>query len=130
MSAITRGEIYLADFGAIATLPSGDASIEIAKRRPFIVVSIDALNRVSERKPFYVLVVPGTTGVSSFRAFPSNVRLLPKESGLRDEGVFLAHQLKSVDVRRLSLKPIGRVTGSAMDRVDSAVRYVLGLRGP
>jgi mRNA-degrading endonuclease toxin of MazEF toxin-antitoxin module len=125
MSRIFRGEIYLADLGPIVSLPSGQPSIEIAKRRPVIVVSVDALNRVSENRPFYVVVVPGTTGTSSFRDRRTNVRLLPAETGLRDEGVFLAHQIRSVDVRRLSQTPIGRVRGKAFDRVEAAIRYVL-----
>lgn len=70
MGQISRGEVYLADLGPVVALPSGQCSIEIAKRRPVVVVSIDALNRVSEQRPFYVLVVPGTTGSSSFRNFP------------------------------------------------------------
>lgn len=122
MPQITRGQIYLTDFGPIASLPSGDASIEIAKRRPAIVVSINALNRVSDHRPFYVLMMPGTTGASSRRDLPANVSLSPTETGLHEEGVFLAHQLRSVDVRRLSRMPIGRVSGRAMDRIDAAIR--------
>src|SRR6266542_3885599 len=126
MARIARGEIYLADLGPVTTIANGISSIEIAKRRPVIIVPIDALNRVSDKKPFYVLVVPGTAGASSFRDFPTNVRLAPTDSGLRDEGVFLAHQMRSIDVRRLSDRPIGRVRGQAMERVEAALHYVLG----
>jgi len=126
MGGIGRGHIYWADLGPIVSLESGDQSIEIAKRRPVIVVSIDALNRISDRKPFYVLVVPGTTGASSRRDFPTHVRLSPEETGLPKEGVFLAHQMRSIDVRRLSQRSIGRLSGKALERVESAVRYVLG----
>ena|SRR6266545_2230539 len=122
---IRRGEIYLADLGPIGVLASGEPAREIAKRRPVIIISTNAVNRISERQPFYVLVMPGTTGESSFRNFPTNVRLAPEESGLRSEGVFLAHQLRAVDVRRLSASPIGRISGNAMERVERAIRYVL-----
>jgi mRNA interferase MazF len=127
MARIRRGEIYLADFGPIAALPSGERSKEIAKRRPVVVVSKDALNRVSELQPFYVVVVPGTTGASSFRNFPTNVRLTPTDTGLSEPGVFLAHQIRSVDVRRLSITAIGRVTGKAMERLEAAIIDALAL---
>src|SRR5687767_6335978 len=120
MPGIKRGEICLADLGAITSIPSGERSIEIAKRRPVVVVSIDDLNRVSDRCPFYVLVVPGTTGATAFRERPTNVRLIPAETGLLEEGVFLAHQMRSLDARRLSPHPIGRLKGNAMERIESA----------
>jgi mRNA interferase MazF len=127
MPAIHRGEIYFADLGPITTLPSGEQSIEIAKPRPVIILSIDAINRVSERRPFYVLVMPGTTGAGAFRDRPTNVRLTSAETGLREDGVFLAHQIRSLDMRRLSRRAVGRVSGKALERVESAARYVLGL---
>lgn len=125
MARVRRGEIYFADLGPVAVLPTGEGAIEIAKRRPVLIVSTDALNRVSERKPFYVLVVPGTTGESSHRDFPTNVRLLPHDTGLPYETVFVAHQMRSIDVRRISGATAGRLRGSSMARVERAMRHVL-----
>src|SRR5438132_871800 len=127
MALILRGQIYWADLGTVTPLPSGDLSIEIAHRRPVIIISTDAINRVSERKTFYVLVMPGTLGASSFRSFPTNVRLHPVETGLKEEGVFQAHHIRSIDVRRLSSHPIGRISGKAMERIEAAMRYVFNL---
>jgi mRNA-degrading endonuclease toxin of MazEF toxin-antitoxin module len=129
MMQIHRGEIYFADLGPLSLLSTGETALEIAKRRPVIVISTDALNRVSENRPFYLLVMPGTTGKSSFKNFATNVLLQPEETGLREAGVFLAHHVRSIDSRRLSGPPVGRIRGAAMERVERALRYTLALRG-
>lgn len=135
MSPIRRGQVYYAELGPIVDLPVGAQSKEIAFRRPVVVVSADAINRVSDREPFYVLVVPGTTGPRSMRtaaARPTHVLLEPTDilhkpsgSGLRDPGVFLAHQMRSVDSRRLDPDPVGWLTDAALTRVEAAIRYCL-----
>ena len=87
------------------------------------MLSIDAINRL----PLVVTVVVGTKGENITRDYPTNVRLSPAESGLPIETVFLGFQVRSLDPRRFSTPPAGRVTGAALRRIEEAVRYCLGL---
>ena len=107
MTPIRRGHIFYTDFGPVAGI-AGAPSIEIARHRPAVVLSIDDVNRVSDRKPFFAVVVPGTTGASAFRPFRTNVLVSPEESGLRESTVFLTHQIRAVDVRRLDIRAVGK----------------------
>jgi mRNA interferase MazF len=127
MTPIRRGQVYYVDLGGIAPLGTGEGSIELAGRRPAVVLSIDALNRVSDRRAFYVLVVPGTTGAEMFKDYPTNVRVTPAESDLREETIFVAHQMRSVDSRRLGPHPEAVMAEKALVRIEDAVRYTLGL---
>lgn len=128
MTPIRRGHIFFTQFGTVAEV-SGAPSLEIARHRPAVVLSIDDINRVSDRTPFFAVVVPGTTGSSAFRPFRTNVLVQPEESGLREPTVFLAHQVRSVDTRRLDPTPAGKLSDTALARLEDAIRYSLGL-GP
>ena len=124
---VRRGQIYFANFGPIAEIRPGESALEIALRRPVLVLSIDAINRLTDARPFLVTVVPGTTGTSAFRPFPTNVRIATADSGLREETVFLAHQIRAIDSRRLDARPAGRLSDAVLSRVETAVRYTMGL---
>ena len=76
---------------------------------------------------FFISPVVGTKGENITRDYPTNVRLSPAESGLPIETVFLGFQVRSLDPRRFSSPPAGRVTGAALRRIEEAVRYCLGL---
>jgi mRNA-degrading endonuclease toxin of MazEF toxin-antitoxin module len=122
MTRIRRGQVYFAELGP----PGG--TCEIAKRRPVVVVSVDAIDRLTDGdKPFVVLVVPGTTGSSATRDFPTNVRIPAGRSGLPEDTVFLAHQARAVDARRLDPDPAGGLSSDDMDRIEKALRYSMGL---
>jgi mRNA interferase MazF len=95
---------------------------EQAGQRPVLVVSIDAINRL----PLVVTAVVGTKGENVTRAYPTNVRLSPAESGLAMETVFLCFQFRSLHPTRFSGAPAGRVAGAAIQRIEAAVRYCLG----
>src|SRR5919202_5866094 len=99
---IERGEIYFVNLNPVQ-------GREQAGHRPVLVLSIDAINRL----PLVVTVVVGTKGENITRDYPTNVRLSPAESGLPMETVFLCFQLRSLDSRRFSGAPAGRVTGAA-----------------
>jgi len=43
------------------------------------------------------------------------------------ETVFLGFQVRSLDPKRFTNPPAGRVTGEALHRIEDAVRYCLGL---
>ncbi len=87
------------------------------------MLSIDAINRL----PLVATVVVGTKGENVTRDYPTNVRLSPAESGLPVETVFLGFQVRSLDPKCFSSPPAGRVTGTALRRIEEAVRYCLGL---
>jgi mRNA interferase MazF len=113
---IQRGDIYFVNLNPVQ-------GREQAGQRPVLVLSIDAMNRL----PLVVTVVVGTKGDNVSRDYPTNVRLSPAESGLPMETVFLGFQLRSLDPKRFSGPPAGRVTGEALCGIETAVRYCLGL---
>lgn len=113
---IQRGEIYF-----VSLNPASGR--EQAGNRPVLVLSIDSINQL----PLVVTVVVGTSGEHISRDYPTNVRLSPEESGLPVETVFLCFQLRSLDPRRFSGPPAGRVSGTVLKRIEETVRYCLGL---
>jgi mRNA interferase MazF len=113
---IQRGDIYFVNLNPFQ-------GREQAGQRPVLVLSIDAINRL----PLVVTVVVGTKGENVTRDYPTNVRLSPAESGLPMATVFLGFQVRSLDPKRFSSPPAGRVTGAALRRIEEAVRYCLGL---
>ncbi len=113
---IQRGDIYFVNLNPVH-------GREQAGQRPVLVLSIDTINCL----PLVVTVVVGTKGDSVSRDYPTNVRLLPAESGLPMETVFLGFQVRSLDPKRFTISPAGRVTGEALHRIEDAVRYCLGL---
>ncbi|MBI1923853.1 type II toxin-antitoxin system PemK/MazF family toxin [Candidatus Poribacteria bacterium] len=114
--AIQRGEIYFVDLNPVQ-------GREQAGHRPVLVLSIDTINRL----PLVVTVVVGTKGENITHDYPTNVRVSPAESGLPMETVFLCFQIRSLDPKRFSSPPAGRVMGAALRRIEGAVRYCLGL---
>jgi mRNA interferase MazF len=113
---VQRGEIYFVDLDPVR-------GREQAGLRPALVVSVDLLNRL----PLVVTVVPGTDGANVRRNFPSTVRVSPGESGLPLETVFLCFQIRAVDLSRFVAQPAGRLGPTAMARVESSIRYCLGV---
>jgi mRNA interferase MazF len=114
--SIQRGEIYFVSLNPVQ-------GREQSGQRPVVVLSIDAINRL----PLVVTVVVGTKGSNLPRDYPTNVRVAPADSGLPVETVFLGFQLRSLDAARFGSPPAGRLNGPALDQVEAAVRYCLGL---
>ena len=113
---IQRGEIYFVNLNPVE-------GREQAGNRPVLVLSIDALNKL----PLVVTVIVGTKGENITRDYPTNVRLSSAETGLPMETVFLSFQIRSLDSRRFSPNPAGRISGAALRKIEEAVRYCLGL---
>jgi mRNA interferase MazF len=113
---IQRGEIYFINLNPVQ-------GREQAGQRPVLVLSVDAINRL----PLVVTVVVGTKGDNVPHDYPTNVRVAPAESGLSMETVFLCFQIRSLDARRFPATPVGRLSGRALEQVEAAVRYCLGL---
>jgi len=113
---IQRGDIYFVNLNPVR-------GREQAGQRPVLVLSIDAINRL----PLVVTVVVGTKGENVSRDYPTNVRLPPAESGLPMETVFLGFQVRSLDPKRFTTPPAGRVMGDTLRKLEEVVRYCLGL---
>jgi mRNA interferase MazF len=116
MIAPRRGEIYFVNLNPVQ-------GREQAGQRPVLVLSINAINQL----PLVVTVVVGTKGEHVARDYPTNVRVNPEESGLSLQTVFLCFQLRSLDVNRFPERAAGRLSAAALERVERAVRYCLGL---
>ena len=97
---IQRGDIYFVNLNPVQ-------GREQAGQRPVLVMSIDTINRL----PLVVTVVVGSKGENISRDYPTNVRLSPAESGLPMETVFLCFQVRSLDPKRFTTPPAGRVRG-------------------
>jgi mRNA interferase MazF len=113
---IERGEIYFVDLNPVR-------GREQAGQRPVLVLSVDAINKL----PLVVTVVVGTKGANISRDYPTNFRVSAADSGLPLETVFLCFQIRSLDAKRFPNIAAGRLGGTAMKRVEDAVRYCLGL---
>ncbi|MBU1487294.1 type II toxin-antitoxin system PemK/MazF family toxin [bacterium] len=114
--AIHRGEIYFVNLNPVR-------GREQAGQRPVLVLSIDDINKL----PLVVTIVVGTKGENITRDYPTNVRVLPEESGLPMETVFLCFQIRSLDPNRFPEKAAGRVTDDVLEKIEAAVCYCLGL---
>jgi len=114
--AIQRGEIYFVNLNPVQ-------GREQAGSRPVLVLSIDAINRL----PLVVTVVVGTKGENVTRDYPTNVRVLARESGLPQETVFLCFQLRSLDPSRFGSPPAGKISGALLGIIEIAVCHCLGL---
>ena len=114
--SIERGEIYFVDLNPVK-------GRERAGKRPVLVLSIDAINRL----PLVVTIVVGTKGENISLDYPTNVRIATEESGLPIETVFLCFQVRSLDSNRFPATPAGKLSKSALEKNENAVRYCLGL---
>ena len=114
--SIQRGDIYFVNLNPVQ-------GREQAGQRPVLVLSIDAINRL----PLVVTVVVGTKGANVARDYPTNVRVASTDSGLPIETVFLCFQIRSLDANRFPATRSGHLSRPALEQVEAAIRYCLGL---
>jgi mRNA interferase MazF len=108
-----RGEVWLADLDQVV-------GHELAGRRPVLVVSEDFFNRT---RAGLLIVVPIT---STLRPFPSRVRLIPPEGGLKLESDVLCEAIRSISKQRL-LARYGSVEPESLGAVEDRLRLLLRL---
>ena len=113
---VHRGDIYFVNLNPVK-------GREQAGQRPVLVLSADAINKL----PLVVTVVVGTKGENISRNFPTNVRVSPEESGLPMETIFLCFQIRSLDPKRFSEKPAGKLSDKVLKRIENVVCLCLGL---
>lgn len=109
---IERGQIYWLN------APEDQKGSEIAKRRPWVVVGANPINK--GRKT--VVVVPLTTSKGH------NPPIIVEVDALGKKGVgVVIDQIRSADKSRFSEYAEGELTLEEMDRIDEALREVLSL---
>ena len=113
---IHRGEIYFVNLNPVK-------GREQAGQLPVLVLSVDAINEL----PLVVTVVVGTKGENISRDYPTNVRVSAEDSGLAIETIFLCFQIRSLDPKRFPDRPSGEVSGKVLEKIETVVRYCLGL---
>ncbi len=89
---------------------------------PAVIVQTDRMRRSSTS-----LVVPITSAVPSAELLPPYlVRVLGRQAGLPRDGFAKCDQVTAISASQLGPR-MGRLNPEAMDRVDDALRFVLGL---
>ena len=115
MSRITKGEIYWANL-------SPTVGSEISKTRPVLIVSNDINNQYAD----LVTILPITSKLGNI--YPFEVPIKGGMGGLKEPGKIKANQIRTVDKRRLSAKPLGPpVEDHTMSLVDAALKLHLNL---
>lgn len=107
----TQGDVYWAD-------PDPTRGSEQAKARPFVIVSVDQLNRA----PLGLsLAVPLTR--TDF-ANPLHLEVSPPEGGLRERSYVMPEQLRAISHQRLSRR-LGRLRPATIEELLRRCRLLL-----
>lgn len=108
-----RGEVWIVEFDPV----KGD---EIAKSRPAIVVSSDAVGKLAIK-----IVVPVTTWKNKFDSNIWMVKLEPDESnGLENVSAADALQVRSLSLERF-VEKLGQVSSEVVDDITAAIAIVV-----
>jgi len=113
MSDVRRGDVYLAD-------PDPVIGREQSGRRPFLVVSINAMNRSSAQ---LTIAVPLTT---TDRGSELHARLEPPEGGLSRISYAMPEMVRVLSTERLAQK-LGRASADTVETVAKRVGILVGL---
>ncbi len=106
-----QGDVYWAD-------PDPTRGSEQAKSRPFVIVSIDQLNRAS-----LLLSLAAPLTRTDF-ANPLHVEIAPPEGGLRERSFAMPEQLRAIFHERLSRR-LGRLRPATMEELLRRCRLLL-----
>ena len=108
-----RGEIYTADLNP----PFGR---EIHKKRPVLVISNDVIN-----KNFHTVIMVPFSSILP-QAIGADTIKVSKNTGLNEDSVILATQIRSIDKSRLVAK-VGKLSGEKLEEVEDSLKLVLGM---
>ncbi len=111
---IRRGDIWTAD------LRPG-VGYEIAKKRPVLIISTDAVNTISPT----VIVIPITSQQYTVIG-PERVPVTKEESNLAKHSFALITQMRSIDKTRL-IKKVHVLPVAKMKEIEAGIRIVLDL---
>jgi mRNA interferase MazF len=113
-NAIRRGDIFLVSLDPVRGSEQG-------KTRPCVVIQNDLGNQYSP-----VTIVACITSNLDRRAYPTNVFVAAKETGLDKDSLIILNQIRTVDKCRL-IKKLGAISEVKMLEVDAALKISLGL---
>ena len=116
MAEVKRGDIWLVSL---------DPTIghEIRKSRPAVIIQNDLGNKYSP-----ITIIAPITSQNIEKAYPIEVILDKKGSGLEKTSKVLLNQIRAIDKRRL-IKKLGKVDYETMAKVDASIKISLGLMG-
>lgn len=110
----SRGEVWMADFGAVAMVKGH----EQAGLRPALVLSADIFNAAG-----MVTVLPLT---SKTRPYKTRLAIRPPEGGVTVPSWVIGEQVRTISTLRLRRR-MGAVRPLTMSAVEDVVRMLLGL---
>ena len=96
---------------------------EVAKKRPSLIVSNNAVNKISPT----VIIIPLSSQTYKILG-PERLFIAKKESKLAKDSVILVTQIRAIDKTRL-IKPISSISKVKLQEVEEAIKIVLDLRG-
>ena len=111
---VRRGDSYYADLSPVVGSEQGGL-------RPVLIVQNDTGNRHSPT----VIAAAITSQVGKAR-LPTHIEVQALQSGLSRDSVVLLEQIRTLDKSRLRER-MGKLDGTTMDRVDSAIAVSFGL---
>lgn len=111
---IRRGDIFLANLEPVVGSEQG-------KTRPVIIIQNNIGNKTSPT----TIIAPITTKIFT-TAYPTNVNISAKESGLTHNSTILLNQIRTIDKLRM-VKKLSNVNQTIMKKVDLAIKVSLGL---
>ncbi len=106
-----QGDVYWAD-------PDPTRGSEQAKSRPFVIVSVNQLNR----SPLKLSLAAPLTRTDF--ANPLHVAISPPEGGLRQKSFAMPEQLRAISHERLSRR-LGRLRPTTMEELLRRCRLLL-----
>ena len=114
MAEVKRGDIWLVNL---------DPAVghEIKKSRPAVIIQNDLGNEYS---PITIIAPITSQGIG--KAYPIEVIVDKKSSGLEKISKILLNQIRAIDKRRL-IKRLGKVDYETMAKVDASIKISLGL---
>ena len=111
---VKRGEIYYADLSPVVGSEQGGV-------RPVLIVQNDTGNRHSP-----TVIAAAITSQTGKAKLPTHIELSAERCGLPKDSVILLEQIRTLDKRRLR-ECMGKVDGSVMEQVDTAIAVSFGL---
>lgn len=112
--AICRGDIFLVSLDPVKGSEQG-------KTRPCVVIQNDLGNQFSP-----VTIIACITSKIDRKAYPTNVFITAKETGLDHDSIVVLNQIRTVDKSRL-IKKLGSIPEAKMLEVDAALKISLDL---
>ena len=111
---VKRGDIALANLEPVVGSEQGSV-------RPVLIIQNDTSNQYSPT----TIIAPITSKIYE-KEFPTNVKILKNDSGLNKDSTILLNQIRTIDKSRIR-KVISKLDNFIMDKVDLAIKIILGL---